>query len=78
MARKENDATKLARDLPKFGEILRTKRGRVKALGGNEDYVDILWDLNAKCKRDQVFEIRIGDRRARISKQALDHFLRAV
>ena len=78
MAREGNDATKLARDLPKFGEILRTKRGRVKALGGNEDYVDILWDLNAKCKRDQVFEIRIGDRRARISKQALDHFIRAV
>jgi hypothetical protein len=78
MAREVDDATKLAKDLPKFGEILKTKRGRVKSLGGNEDYIDILWDLNPKCKRDQVFEIRIGDRRARISKQALDHFIRAV
>lgn len=78
MAREATDATKLARDLPKFGEVLRTKRGRVKALGGNEDYVDILWDLSKHCKKGQVFEIRVGDRRVRISKQALDHFLRAV
>ena len=43
MAREATDATKLARDLPKFGEVLRTKRGRVKALGGNEDYICLLY-----------------------------------
>jgi hypothetical protein len=78
MAREATDATKLARELPKFGEILKTKHGRIKALGGNEDYVDMYWDLNQRCKKGQVFEIRVGDRRVRISKQALEHFLRAV
>jgi len=78
MAREEKDATRLARDLPKFGEILKTKHGRIKALGGNEDYVEVYWDLNEHCKNGQVFELRVGDRRVRISKQALEHFIRAV
>lgn len=78
MAREGDKAAKLAKDLPKFGEVLRTKRGRVKALAGNEDYIEVLWDLNDLCKEMQVFELRVGDRRVRISKQALDHFLRAV
>lgn len=78
MAREGEHATKLARDLPKFGEILKTKRGIVKALAGDEDYVELRWDLNPLCKRDQVFELVVGDRKVRLSKQAVDHFLRAV
>ena len=78
MAREGDKAATLASNLPRFGEVLRTKRGTVKALAGNEDYIEILWDLNDRCKEMQVFELRVGDRRVRISKQALDHFLRAV
>lgn len=78
MAREGDKATKLAKNLPKFGEVVKTKRGIVPALAGNEDHVEILWDLNDLCKEMQVFELRVGDRRVRISKQALDHFLRAV
>jgi hypothetical protein len=78
MAREGYKSTELAKDLPKLGEILRTKKGTIKSLAGNEDSVDILWDLSAKCKEYQVFELRVGDRRVRLSKQAFEHYLRAV
>lgn len=78
MAREGENATKLARDLPKFGRVLKERRGILRSLGGNVDSIEMRWDLNELCKRDQVFELRVGDKRARISKQALEHFLRAV
>ena len=78
MAREGDKAASLANNLPKFGEVLKTKRGVIPALAGNEDYVEVLWDLNDLCKEMQVFELRVGDNRVRISKQALEHYLRAV
>lgn len=78
MAREGDKAASLANNLPKFGEVLKTKRGVVPALAGNTSRVEILWDLNDLCKEMQVFELRVGDRRVRISKQALEHYLRAV
>lgn len=78
MARDGNSSTKLARDLPKFRQVLKNKGGEVKALSGNVSCVEVKWDLNELCKRDQVFEIRMGDKYARISKQALDHYIRAI
>ena len=78
MAREGDKAAKLASNLPKFGEVLKTKRGSIPVLAGNTSRVEILWDLNDLCKEMQVFELRVGDNRVRISKQALEHYLRAV
>lgn len=78
MARDGYKSTELASGLPKLKEVIRTKHGRIKALAGNEDYVEIFWDLSAKCKEYQVFELRVGDRRVRLSRQAFEHYLRVV
>lgn len=86
MAREASKAVKLAQDLPKFGQVITQKRGSVPVLGGNITSLNITWDLNADAKESQVFYLSADvdykgkqvPLRAYVSKQALEHYLRAV
>lgn len=85
-ARDDKKATKLARDLPKFREVVKAKSGGIPCLGGNVSQLEIRWDLNPDAIEAQVFELvgrvkvdgRTYPMRVMIARQALEHFLRAV
>lgn len=76
-----SSTTKLARQLPKFSEVIRTKRGQIKDLGGvHRVYLE--WDFNEDAKVDQVVRLitQKGKERhvAYLSVQELQHYLRAA
>lgn len=86
MARDQAAATKLARDLPKFGEVVRARGGWLKTMGGNVGVWRLDWDFSSQSTNEQVFRMEghvtidgIPHRvETFVSKQALEHFLRAV
>lgn len=56
----------------------RDKRyARLHSFGGSTQ-VEMRWDLNADSIRDQVFEIRVGDKTAIISAVELQKYIRWV
>ena len=84
--RTTEDTTKYAEKLPKFGEVVRRKRGVIKDFNG--DRVAINWDWNEWSHKHQMFRLEVegkcskGDHTCTkdviVSKQALEHFTRAV
>lgn len=82
MARDEKAATKLARDLPKYGDILKMKKGIVPTISGHPRYLELFWDISPEHKQAQVFilkgKIDGKDFECQVAKQALEHYLRAV
>lgn len=76
------NAAKLARGLPKFGEVLQAKKGVVPTLCGEPRYLELFWDLTPEQKERQIFVIRGTvdgkDFECKIAKQALEHYLRAI
>lgn len=74
--RKAKDIKEL-HNLPRFQKVVKQPIAYLRnhAKGGS---VRIRWDLNDVSKRDQIIEIKVGSEVARIDKQELMHYLRAV
>lgn len=81
MPRDIKQAMRHTKDLPKFGEVLERRATTLKNLGSRPS-VTMEWDLNDAAKQAQVFRIELRDKDlcldAYISKQELEHYLRAV
>lgn len=59
-------------------EILQNSRADIHVLGGTVREAHIVWDLNPMAKRDQIFELHVGDQMVRVAKQEILALVRAV
>ena len=80
--RDSKDGLKFNKNLPKFSEVIKKKRGSVPELSGRAR-VEVAWDLTDKAHREQVFLLRVTPTGQdtidlHIPRQALEHYLRAV
>lgn len=75
-------AVKHAKDMPKFGEIVQSKRGVVPVLGGGR--IELIWDYSEKASEEQIFMLRVNCSKhdhsiyLPIAKQAWEHVSRAI
>lgn len=79
--RTTEDTMKPVGKLPKLSEINQVKRGRVKDLGFKTKVI-VEWGMNEKSRLHQVFKLTTEqngvEHEAYISRQELEHYLRAV
>lgn len=71
-------ATQHAKALPKFGDIVMAKQGVVPFLSGPASHMRLIWNFSQRAKEEQVVIMNINGSEYYVSRQALEHFLRAV
>lgn len=70
--------TQHAKGLPRFRDILKAKRAYLPFLAGPATHAELRWDLTERMHDEQVFMMVLDGKQYYVSKQALEHFLRAV
>lgn len=71
-------ATNLAKGLPKLRDVIQAKRGIVPVLGGSASHIELIWGFSERATKEQVFIMKVKGNEFVVSKQAMEHFLRAV